>query len=71
MTLSGGGSGCRDDIIVHSSCDVSCDVNWPMDVGDTHLLVFRVNCTLTVNSYSKNFCRRKYCNFVENQRLDS
>ena len=27
MTLSGGGRGCRDDIIVHSSCDVSCDVN--------------------------------------------
>ncbi len=27
-----------------------------MDVGDTHLLVFRVNsCTLTVTSYSKNF----------------
>ena len=49
-----GGSGCRDDIIVHSSCDVSCDVNWPMDVGNTHLLVFHVNsCTLTVNSYSK------------------
>ena len=51
MTLSGGGRGCRDDIIVHSSCDMSCDVNWPMDVGDTHLLVSGVtSCTLTVNT---------------------
>ena len=25
-----------DDIIVHTSCDMSCDVNWPMNVGDTH-----------------------------------
>ena len=38
MTLSGVGGGCRDDIIVHSSCDVSCDMNWPMDFGDTHSL---------------------------------
>ena len=51
MTLSGGGHGCRDDIIVHSSCDDSCDVNWPMDGGDTHLLASGVNaCTLTVDT---------------------
>ena len=51
MTLSGGGRGCRDDIIVHSSCDVSCDVNWPMDVGDTHLLASGVTLILLLYSY--------------------
>ena len=47
MALCGGGHGCRDDIIVHSSCDVSCDVNWPMDVGDTHLLASGVTTILS------------------------
>ena len=51
MTLSGGGWGCRDDIIVHSSCDMSCDVNWPMNCGDTHLLVSGVTSyTLTADT---------------------
>ena len=36
---------------MHSSCDMSCDVNWPMDVGDTLLLVSGViSCTVTVNT---------------------
>ena len=34
-TLSGGKQGCMGDVIVHPLCDMSCDVNWPMDVGDT------------------------------------
>ena len=42
MTLSGGGRGCRDDIIVHSSCDVSCGMTGPMHVGCTHLLASAV-----------------------------
>ena len=43
MTLSGGKKGYMDDIIVHASCDTSCDVNWPMDVGDTHSISFSCN----------------------------
>ena len=35
-TLSGGRQRCMDDIIGHASCDMPCDVNWPMNVGDTH-----------------------------------
>ena len=38
MTLSGGGWGCRVDIIAHTSSELSCGVNWTMDVGNTHLL---------------------------------
>ena len=38
-------------LYVHSSCDMSCDVNWPMDVGDTHLLASGVtSCTLTIDN---------------------
>ena len=42
---------CRDNIIVHSSCDMSCDVNRPMDVSGTHLLASGVTyCILTVDT---------------------
>ena len=59
MALSGGGRGCRDDIFVHSSCDMSCDVNWPMDAGDAHLSASGVT---TILSYTLIYMRIYYIN---------
>ena len=51
MTLSRGEQGCRDNIIVHTSSELSCCVNWPMYVGRTRVS-FCMELPIIINSYT-------------------
>ena len=66
------GGECRNDIIVHSSCDVSCDVNRPMNGGDTHWLASGVTSyTLTADTLSKKNRGNKILQICSNGRFSS
>ena len=53
---------------MHSSCDMSCDVNWPMDVGDTHSLVSGVTlvCLLSI-PYSKKVAEENFASLFKSE----